>query len=119
MTWTISSTPSCWMRLSVLWPLAGSQSRSLSLRLKTRSIWSFPIKQVDTEEANFRPAPLQRMDYPPSVQPPTAATPSCHYSFCKPANIFSGNWSRTSTTIASSSRTCTTLHLQNDSILQP
>lgn len=76
-----------------------------------------PVKQEDTEEAHFRPPPLKALCYPtPIVQTPTPHTPSCHYSTCKPANVFSGNWSRTSTTTSSSSRT--TPHPFNSSVLQ-
>ena len=77
-----------------------------------------PVKRVDVEELNFRPPPLKVICYPtPFVQTPTPYTPSCHYSTCKPVNVFSGNWSRTSTTTSSSTRTSTTSHLPNRSVL--
>ena len=77
-----------------------------------------PVKQVDMEEAQFRPPPLNAIFYPtPFVQTPTPYTPSCHYSSCKPTNVFSGNWSRTSTTTSTSTRTSTTPHLRSSSVL--
>ena len=74
-----------------------------------------PIKQVDAEEANFRPPPLRVLTYPtPFVQTLTPPTPSCHYSSCKPVNIFSGNWSRISTTNTTTTSSAH-LHLSNSS----
>lgn len=58
-----------------------------------------PVKKIDLEESQFCPPPLKMVHYPsPFVSTFTAPTPSCHYSLCKPSNIYSGNWSRSSTT---------------------
>lgn len=63
-----------------------------------------PVKRVDIEEQNYRPPPLRPAFYPtPFVQTPTQLTPSCHYSSCKPVNVFSGSWSQTNATTFSSS----------------
>jgi hypothetical protein len=58
-----------------------------------------PVKKVDTKEAQLHVPPLKMIRYPtPFVSTPTPMTPSCHYSQCKPTNVYSGNWSRTGTT---------------------
>ena len=76
-----------------------------------------PVKLVDAEELHFRAPPLRSIFYPtPFVQTATPPTATCHYSSCKPVNVFSGNWSRTCTTITSS-RTSSTPHLSNSPIL--
>lgn len=65
----------------------------------------FPLKKVDSEEAQLHLPPLKMVRYPtPLVCTPTPVTPSCHYSFCKPANPYSGNWSWITTTSSSTSR---------------
>ena len=70
-----------------------------------------PVKKVDSEEQQLRPPPLKMVRYPtPYVSTPTPITPSCHYSLCKPTNVYSGNWSRTSTSTITSCSTSPTNH---------
>lgn len=65
----------------------------------------FPVKKVDSEESQLRPPPLKMVHYPtPLVYTPTPVTPSCHYSFCKPTNPYSGNWSQTVSTTSSTTQ---------------
>ena len=68
-----------------------------------------PIKKVDLDE---RPPPPKMVCYSaPFVWTPTPVTPSCHYSLCKPVNVYSGNWSRMGTTTSASN--CSTAHLNH------
>ena len=57
-----------------------------------------PVKKVDSREEQMHRPTLKMLHYPsPFVCTPTPITSSCYYSLCKPTNIYSGNWTRTST----------------------